>query len=219
MDLVSLLKWPATVVLCFLIFSLLFARSIRGALDRLKRLKVPGVDLQVAPPSQQEAAAALPTLPDPTSAPEAAQRTGIATNPLTAADEAALLAELQQLEPTAEGQLAQAVRALALSRLWLNYERVYRLIFGTQIMLLKGLNSGQISREEHARAIFLEHEIRTEEYMAVTFEVWLHFLIQEGFVHRGPTPGGALLHLHILPKGEDFLHWMIRAKVPDEKAF
>lgn len=217
----SWLAWPSVVTILGGGAITMFRANIAKLIDRTDKGKVPGVEFsaptqpQVATDPEEHAlpAAAAVALPAPVEAVAGLPAAG----PLVEQVEATLRAELQgRSADDASGQLTVAVRALALARLLMAHEANYRVIFSTQIMLLKAVNDGSIrstTKTQFWYGIF--HERLPDA--PITFDAWLGFLENCGYLIVGERVPGAPSSLTIDPFGRDFLLWMVHNGISEAR--
>jgi hypothetical protein len=107
------------------------------------------------------------------------------------------------------------VRHLAATQLQYYAERVYRLIFGTQITLLKWLNtSGVATRAQLVSFYEWGKQLWPDLYANYSFEAYLNFLVSHALVGTQDQE-----HYVITDSGKEFLRWMTSAGVPETKPF
>ena len=106
--------------------------------------------------------------------------------------------------------------AAAMTQQFLNEKR-YRLIFGSQISLLKRLHEGLITSTSEATALYeVARSMAPEVYdrFDITFERWLSFLTSENLI--ADLPDGKLV---ITPEGKGLLRYLLDNRISDAKAF
>lgn len=112
-------------------------------------------------------------------------------------------------------QVGILVNQLALTQLRVRAEYTYRTIFGSQIALLKFLNtSGGGTR---ARLLEFYETAKTQFpnlYETYSFEEYLNYLMSQGLVVAHPPD-----RYIITVAGREFLKWMTEASVLENKAF
>ena len=102
---------------------------------------------------------------------------------------------------------------LAATQLVLLAEQVYRLIFGSQILLLKLLNTSGAIPEEKLRHYYEDVKSRQPEFYATySFEGYMGFMAS----HRLISKEGEYT---ITVIGKEFLKWITDAGVPENKPF
>lgn len=98
------------------------------------------------------------------------------------------------------------VRYLAATQLALDYEQIYNLIFGSQILLLKRLNEvvGQGKPKEYIDEYFAKVQTTFTDLKTWSLDQYLDFLFKSTLITNVSGK------YHITNKGVDFLSWMIR---------
>ena len=125
----------------------------------------------------------------------------------------------QHIQGKSEVKLAWAVRSRSVSEANRMHEANYRLLFGSQILALKGLNvAGQspISDFEKFYANVASNPANEPIHKDRTFEQWAEFVANVGYVAavEGSDPPQA----EITPFGRQFLQWMVVSAVSEFKA-
>ncbi|HVB88690.1 MAG TPA: hypothetical protein VND97_00675 [Beijerinckiaceae bacterium] len=114
-------------------------------------------------------------------------------------------------------QVAWAIRMFNQAAIELVHERHYRVMFTSQIMALKRLN--ELFRVPVSKGRDLYDEAARQNpaaYQHLSFEVWMRFLVNTGYVHVEPGPEPIAT---ITPLGRDFLMWMIGRQIPELKQY
>lgn len=106
------------------------------------------------------------------------------------------------------------LNAAATLNVLLNFERNYRIIFGSQIALLKTTNE-QMSLSENNARILYDNAARAfpEPYAQaeITFDKWLNFPIGTGLLTREGDK------LQLSPFGRGFLRYMVEYRLSENK--
>jgi len=195
MRLLDVLKWPVVFLALALVVILLFRAQLAAFFSRVTSIGKEG--LKIGPATGQQ------SQPD---------RTKQAQELMRALDSSALLEqerlikvdlEKRGLEHTGE-TIDVLVRHLAGYQLAVAFEEVYRLIFGSQIYILKRANETRIL----TRASVEEHFSHTQTLFP-TFAEWdvdqyMSFLLNRGLLQRTSTD------YLITTLGMEFLGWMVR---------
>ncbi len=195
------IAWPAVVG-----FIAFFYRSeIRSILPRVRKAGPIGIELDAVQQQQKEAKADAPSG-------ELKPLPGINRTKALEAVERNLHDSLKIYDEN--NRLDILVSYLAQARLELSFERIYRVIFGSQIEGLRHLSEvGQVSFDE-ARAFFDRvKEKYPELYEDYGFAGWLGFLESEYLVHRNGN------FIEITDFGRDFLAYLANRRLPEGKAF
>jgi hypothetical protein len=125
----------------------------------------------------------------------------------------------QNVHGDTSAKLAWAVRARSISEANRLHEMNYRLIFGSQIVALKGLNvtgQGLVTVFENLFETAKTNPANEAIHKERTFDQWLQFLLNTGYVTR--VEGSDPPLLQITPFGRQFLQWMVLFAVPEIKA-
>lgn len=221
----ELLVWPVTALLAYTGTVWTFRTSVKGFLDKAESVEGPGgVKIASAPRQQIATDPEAVALPSPAADVRATSTTPAPTinlppvAPLIQQVEDGLRHDLVRQSPDDQpSQLATALRALAHARLLLAHEANYRVIFGTQIMLLKSLNDGSVASIDQARFWYDLFHQRLPD-VPITFESWLQFLTNCGYVRVGSTNHiGTSVTLTLDPFGRDFLLWITHNGISESK--
>ena len=176
---IDVVIWPATVLTVVGIAVFRFRQEIAQVILRIQSVKAPGGAEILAPLLQEQQAAGRPPeeIADHLSELSEQAHDELSNEAMAAIDEAY----------SAAAEEIEAVRAqLTQAQLDLYYERVYRLIWGTQIALLKELNElGPQSMAALMGNHFQEHlkrvRILTPQYVG-DFGAYLNFLTSWGLI-------------------------------------
>jgi hypothetical protein len=119
--------------------------------------------------------------------------------------DAELSTTLKNAFPSSEPlQLAWAIRARSQVLVERLHETHYRVIYGSQIEAIRGLNQrGEVEISEGRQLYTRVAEMFPELYSRITFESWYGFLLTIGYAER-------IGHnmVRITPLGKSFLIWM-----------
>lgn len=203
------LVWPIAAVAFGVFFVLLFRSQIAGFLTRVQSVGRDGVStLPGAGQRSVEQQADAPT------SKEVQNLLQSFDSPALLQQERVLLADLEahKLDSTSDTTKV-LVRHLAKTRLLLGCEFVYRLIFGSQIALLKRINTmggGMSEAETHQfyQAVVCAHP---DVFPADQPGPYLGFLVRQGLLF--PKDG----HLQITDFGREFLTWLVQSGATENK--
>jgi len=219
-----LLGWPVAVfVLC-----LIFRKPLKSFLERIVLLKAPGVEVSApARAEQQLIETKNPTTDDQLVQPVDAQRNlpipeGLAERatavrnfggqePIVLEQIEIIRHELQELQfPLDSADTSEVlIRHLAVTQLMNRFERTYRLIFGSQIELLRLANQSGPLQTAAAEPIFEAAKSAAPEfYGEYTFEQWLDFLRKQGVIVADDPS------IVISVYGIQFLSWLVVTQAP-----
>lgn len=123
--------------------------------------------------------------------------------------------EEQPLSP--EDKYAWAIRVAAGYATTADNERAYRLIYGSQIKLMKHINVVQSIPISAAPSFFEENRDRSVNSPVYNYEAWLGFLTNGGLVEKADSSPESVLRL--TANGRNFLLWMVAQRAPEEKPF
>ena len=167
--------WPVAAVIIAAVYKV----EIRALVPRLRRAGPTGVEFD--PAGQQQAAVTAANNPAPG---QLRQFPGMVRTPAIARIERLLHTQLAALTNMSDEEKRDfLIRVLAQAQLEATFERIYNMIFGSQIVALRRLNEmGRVSVED-ARAFF---EPYTSQYPliynAYSFDQWAEFLKTIGLV-------------------------------------
>jgi hypothetical protein len=107
------------------------------------------------------------------------------------------------------------VRLLAINQISYAIERMYRLIFGSQIRILKLLNVYSPTRVIDIKLIYEEAKAESPKVFEVySFEAYLNFLTSSNLIGTSDAQSYS-----ISPFGKAFLQWMVMEGLPENKRF
>jgi hypothetical protein len=195
--------WPLAVV----IVAALYKTELRLLLPRLRRAGPTGVEFD--PADAQKAGSEKPSTTEPG---KLAEFRGITRTPAIERTERQLHAALENMNMPPDEKSALLVRLLAQAQLEAAFERIFNLIFGSQILALRRLNERNHVTIDEAKEYF---EVVTapfsDFYKNYGFEGWLGFLIGNGLVARD----GNLIQITDL--GRDFLLYLTSRRLAENK--
>ena len=151
---------------------------------------------------------------------EAEQRfkevSSIGVPPVIQKQERLILNDLQKMQLSDEKSVDLLIRHLAATQLLLNAEQTYRMIFGSQIVVLRHLNTYGPRTRSQIQAIYDQVKMKHPElYSDYPFQQYLAFLTSQRLIateDQGET-------FQITDEGKEFLKWMTAASVLEEKPF
>jgi len=201
--------WPMAAVAFGVIFLLLFRAQIAGFLTRVKSVGRHGVStLASAGQRSIEQQADAPT------SKEVQDLLQSFDSPALLGQERFLLADLEarRLDSTSDTTKV-LVRHLAKTRLVLGCELVYRLIFGSQIALLKSINTRGGGMPEADAHQFYQAVASTypDIFPVDQPEPYLGFLVRQGLLFSQDG------HFLITDFGREFLVWLAQSGAPENK--
>jgi hypothetical protein len=203
------LAWPLAVLLFAIFFVLLFRKQIADFLTRVKSVSRHGVST-LATSSQrsieQQAEA-------PATTREVQDLMQTFDPPALRQQEQALFADLQRRNLDSTNDTTRVlVRHLAKTRLLLYCEFAYRLIFGSQIALLKNINTRGRMSEADANQFYRNVASNFPNvFNAEQPEPYLDFLTRQGLIVRQGD------HFLITDFGREFLAWLAQTGALENK--
>ncbi len=226
MDVLAI-AWPAAVAFMATIFMVTFRQPIARAIDRSKKLKIPlALDADLGEPSLDSQAASTSALPSPASSvpakveqSEVAPEAGKTVGPPPSHDallhiEAKAVRILENVSP--EHQQAWAVRMYSVARIESMFESTFRRIYRSQLDALRHLNQLALASDADLRVFYTRaSEQHPDAYAAFGFEAWRSFLFTEALL----SEPDALGHFGISIHGREFLIWLVRNAVRDDRIF
>ena len=218
------LSWPiAALILC-----LVFRKSLTSLIDRVDLFKGPGIEVStpLISATKQLDSEALPKTSDLTLPVPEQQPLGLPDNieeqrraALTyGGEEEVLLLQMRAIQenleylrfPLGSEETARVlIRHLAASQLLYKAEVLYRLIFGSQIALMRELNESGAQAESFVRVFYDRAKAESPMfYSDYTFENWINFLLTQQAVAFESNRYG------ISKFGHQFLGWLVANSVP-----
>lgn len=198
--------WYHCVLLFAVIFILVFHKSIRDLMARIKTIDKFGVKMETGAQQKTESLQNAKHLLNT-----------VVSSKLLSRIEDNIKFELndKNLE-TSGATISVLIRYLAASRIATEFEQIYNPIFGSQILLLRELNEvGDLGiSEEHVRAYFdsmrsrFLHPINTW-----TMEKYLKLLLESELICARDDI------YRITYVGIEYLEWMVNNKKPENKMF
>jgi hypothetical protein len=120
--------------------------------------------------------------------------------------EVAVRAESDQYQPGTDRE-RYLVRVVAMLVTVLIFEKVWLMIFGSQLKALQQLNIGMLTYEEIRRYYDDAAKGSPDFYKNVAFEMWLGFLKSWLLIREHD-----LTHLEITIRGQDFLRYLVESR-------
>ncbi len=210
LDYILVLIWPLLVALVVVYLLRRYGTQFGGLIDRIKTVKVFGTEMGFTEAADQQRAAADE---------EAAEGT-LDDNP----DDAELIDQLtesyeqrlaeQQLEAAEERR--RLLRQVAVKSLQVEYEQIYRVIYGSQIAALRSIRA---SPDEIAPREALEAHMNQVKstltlipfVQAMTFETWIGYLVTSGLAIQREEDRDTY---RITSKGSGFLDYIDAGRFP-----
>ena len=207
--LAEILVWPVAIIIIVLVFFLVFRRAITAVIGNVKKVGKDGVTIDQPEPPQPDVRE---------NGRDAVQELVNQVTRSEMLDEAKESIE-QFLEsqnlPTESNKVEVLVAHLATTQILLEFERIHLFIFGSQITLLKNLNSvAGVGRTKGFLQEFYE-AIKTQFPTAFsnwTLDQYLQYLINQLLIRVDGD------RFQITIKGVEFLIWMARFGRDENKA-
>ena len=225
MDILPAVAWPLAAVVVAIGGLLIFRSPIIALIERSKSLTLPfGGKLDAEPAKQIEAQTepSKPPLPLPGPQPASASPTmPPPANDLITGVEGDIRNRLAIAFPEAiDAQLAWAIRTAALSQVERDLEKVYRVIFGSQIFALKEINMRGGLTVSEARGIYERaKEAFPVLYADYSFEGWGRFVLDHGLAVIPKPTGLESDRIHLTPFGKEFLFFLVGRSLAENKPF
>ncbi len=190
------LNWPTAVLIIAIAALFVFRQPIAGWLGRIGGVKIGSLRV-----------GAIATSPQVGDSPRTAS-----TEELLRAFDSVVMRNCedkirQDLADRGLGDQSDTVRVLirhlAATQIALSLERIDRLIFGSQLMLLQFLNTLQGASHEQAKLIYGEvASTHSEFYDTYSYEDWLGFLVGAGLISNDGD------EISITQVGREFLSYL-----------
>jgi hypothetical protein len=207
------LAYPLVVLILGLVGMVLFKRPLSNLINRSHKLGLGGLEASASPPQQMtaESSSTITAVEAGTKTFEEFQQAMSQYRYPTAVQKVEEFRREVSLESVTHDQLLTIVTEMAgYVMMTVDFERIYTLIFGSQIALLAELNGVFAIGSTRARArAFYDHTSSETPgiFENFSFEQWLGFLTANGLVtleHNGEI-------LKITGVGRDFLRYLVQA--------
>jgi len=207
-EIIKAMGWPHLTFLFAVFFVFLFKKPLLGLISRITSIDKSGIKASQAPEAQREKQKK-----------ESVQQLLLAVgNSIVIRDiENRIRADLKKKGLETEGDTIKVlIKHLAGTRMFLEFEQLHNIIFGSQIILLKKLNevAGQgkpieflATHFENVKGLF------PEQLSDWSLEQYLNFLVRSLLI----TIKGNVTHITNL--GVEYLTWMIRNGKREDKPF
>lgn len=204
-EILKVAAWPITVVACFVFACIYFRRQMAALLDRTTSVGKEG--LKASPPTGQ-------ITQEIDKVRQAHELVEALTSPVIREREEAIRKELKDKGLDDSSQAVDVlIRYLATTQLLITFERLYRIIFGSQIFLLKAANENRSGLHDQ---FVRDHFAHVRRMFVSAFEQWtvenyIHFLLNEQLMLKEGE------FFRITNLGVHFLEWMTRIGAPERK--
>ena len=202
------LAWPLAVVVLGIVFFVMFRGPISGFLSRVRSVGRDGVTANPLPEQRQ-----IEQQKDASPGKDVQTMMQAFDSPALLQQERVIVADLEarQLDSTSDTTKV-LVRNLAKHQLFLGCELVYRLIFGSQILFLKRLNTVSGISEAHANEFYAAVvEQHPDVFPPDEPQRYFAFLVTRDLVVIEEA------HFRITDFGREFLAWLVQAGVDEFK--
>lgn len=207
-DLVKAIAWPVGVVSCFVFACIYFRSQVSGLLNRTTSIGKEG--LQTSPPTGQ-------ATQEINKVRQANELVEALTPSVVREREEAIRKELKDKGLDDNSDTVKVLtRYLATTQLIVTFEELYRVIFGSQIFLLKAANENRAAglHEQYVT----DHFAHVQKLFSPAFDQWaapayVHFLLSSGLMLKDAA------FFKITDLGVHFLEWIIKIGAPEKKEF
>lgn len=191
------MEMAIAVMFLGLAFFMLFRKSIDGAISRMRNIDKSGVAFDSVQRGAQPER-------DPSSEAEALKRE--MDNALVREAEDFIKNEFKKRGLSGEESLNIAIRYLAATHLALQFENVFRIIWGSQLRLLSDLNTRPTGQPIDTLKPFYEAgaKVFPGVYQNYPFERWLGFLQEFGLIRNDNGT------IRVTVRGREFLTYLTR---------
>lgn len=202
-DLLKTIAWPLVVMIVAIYYK---TETIKDLLPRLRKAGPTGVEFD--PAAQQKTIASDIVA----SSSELKQKNNLLPpTPAISQVESKLADDLKKIDPG--DQIALLTRELAVARLIVAFERIYRVLFGSQIYGLRRLNEVQKATIADAHALYETFRSQTPSDYPISFDVWIGFLKNQELVKENNGT------VEITDIGRDFLLYITQNRLIESKPF
>lgn len=227
MDIASFtfLAWPGVALTVILAGFWIFHGPIVRFIDRSNKVSLPGGGSIDAGPAKQIEAQTEPSKPAiPLPAPQpisGAPSLPPPPNQLIGRVEEDIRHQLATSFPDARDvQFAWAIRSAALSQVERDLEKVYRVIFGSQIFALKEINMrGGITVGDARKIYERAKEAFPALYADYAFEGWGGFVLEHGLAIVVNPTSSDTDRVVLTPFGKEFLFFLVARSLAENKPF
>ena len=211
----KLISWPVITLVAIL----LFRKPVIGLLGRVHTVAFGGLGLDfkaaTAASIQSESKAGETGLDEDVKK-RLQEVENFGVSPVVSQRVQLIQADIQKLHLDVNQKTVDLlVKHLARTQFLLSLESTYRMIWGSQIVLLRQLNTFGVRTRAELSPIY-ESAIAhfPQVYDHYSFEQWLQFLRTQGLIATQDEE-----HFDITDFGKEFLMWMTNARVLENKPF
>jgi hypothetical protein len=207
-DILKVIAWPIVGGTCFVFACIYFRQHVAALLDRTTSVGKEG--LKTSPPTGQ-------TTQEIDKVKQARELVEALTSPVIREREEGIQQLLKDKGLQDDNETVKVlVRYLATTQLIVMFEELYRIIFGSQIFLLKTANENRAAGLSDK--FVQDHFAHVQQLFAPNFEQWktdnyVHFLISSGLLLKDGD------FYRITNLGVDFLEWITKIGAPERKGF
>jgi len=207
MEILSIIIWPLVVLAFCLFFVIVFRKGIERFIDRVQSVSKDGVSTESMSKYQLQQSKTH-VVEDLMS-----QGSSVLLKEVEVGIKATLL---EKGLDTSNDTVSILIHHLAATRIALEFEQVYSMIFGSQLVLLKrlnelkgsGLDSDGIQKHyEHVKSHF------ADKFQTLSVGQYMNFLTSRVLIRQERD------RYHLTVRGEEFLLWMVREARPENRLY
>ncbi len=200
---IDAIKWPLAALLAFLLLLVFFRPPITALINRIRSIKRDGIDTGHAPPQSESV--------DQSSI-DALKKTF--DSPFLLELEAGIRKDLlsRKLDLSAPA-VEILIRHLAQAQMHSGFEGTYRVIFGSQIRILKEANSPTGFSIDLAKQYFGSIGADYEQLKDYPFSEYIGFMLNHTLILE--RNGYYLATI----RGQAFLEWLVRTQLTERKEY
>lgn len=206
LDLLTVVRWPVAAVLLGVIGFILFRKSVVSLLDRITSVSREG--LKTSAPTGQIA-------PDTENVSRARELIDVLASPVIKETEARIKNDLKERGLDYQSETAQVLTShLAATQLVVFFEETYRIIFGSQIFMLKIANQNRadgVSFDDIAAHFKNLQQVHSPAFDKWTTDTYVSFLLSSSLLTARED------RYRVTNLGVEFLQWMAKNGIPEGK--
>ena len=170
---IELFKWPIAVIIISKLFFQIFRKPIERFIDRIRKVSKTNIETEE---SQHQR---IPEGPEIESNNDYEKLMQQFNSPSTISIEANIKNELEKKDFDDYKKINLLIHYLAAFQLELTYDRIYASIYGSQLVLIKLLNTKANEKKDNLE-IYFDNSVKNiypDFYRNINFEVYMNFLI------------------------------------------
>lgn len=209
-DITKVINWPLIVLICFVFFCIFFRKQIVLLLNRTTSVGKDGLKTSLATVQSSREI-------DKLKQPQEELLADVLASPTLKGREKLIRKELKEKGMDDTGDTVKVlIRYLAMAQLIVNFQEIYRIIYGSQISLLG------IANENRAKGISIgivkTHFVTFQQMFKPIFDQWevdtyMQFLLSSNLVNKEAQV------YRITEFGVEFLDWLVKTGLPDKTGF